>query len=243
MTIVLNNLTLTYERHPAVHHLNATISSGAWLAIVGPNGAGKSTLLNALAGHIKTDKGVIEGLDSNDIAYMPQQSRLDDQFPITVLELIATGLWSKIGYSKALSNDQYDACNAALSSVGLNGFEHRLIHTLSGGQRQRCLFARILVQDKPVILLDEPFNAIDSKTLVDLTALIKTWNRDQRTIIMVTHDIEYVREHCPYTLLLARECIDHGSTQNVLTNENLKKAKNLSEAFDDTAELCMQGVV
>jgi len=240
LNIDIQNLTLTYERHPAVHHLNATIKQGDWLALVGPNGAGKSTLLNALAGLTKVKEGAIRGIGSEQIAYLPQQTQLNKNFPITVFELVATGLWVETGFSKSLTRKHHEFCEAAISAVGLEGFEHRVIHTLSGGQLQRSLFARVLVQDQPVILLDEPFNAIDSKTLDDLTKVIKNWHQDERTVVMVTHDLDYVQEHCPKSLLLARECIDFGETKKVLSKENLKKARRLMEAFDERAGWCMQ---
>ena len=122
--------------------------------------------------------------------------------------------------------------------MGLHGFENRLIGSLSGGQLQRSLFARVLIQDQHIILLDEPFNAIDTKTLIDLTSIIKKWHENNRTIIMVTHDLDYVREHCPKSLLLARECIDFGITKSVLTEKNLRHARALSEAFDTHAVWC-----
>lgn len=241
MTIRISNLTLAYERHPAVHHLTAAIDQGEWLAIVGPNGAGKSTLLNAMAGITSINEGCIEGLNPKSVAYLPQQTQLDKSFPVTVFELVTMGLWEKLGYSKALESSQYKQCEEAIAAVGLQGFEHRMINTLSGGQLQRCLFARVLLQDQPVILLDEPFNAIDAKTLSDLTRLIEQWHQTKRTIIMVTHDLEYVKQHCPRTLLLARECIGLGPTIDILSPENLTRARHLSEAFDDHAHWCRQG--
>lgn len=242
MNIRLNDLTLTYSLHPAVHHLSATIVRGSWLAIVGPNGAGKSTLLNAMAGQAPIHEGSIEGLDANTVAYLPQQTQLDKSFPITVFELVATGLWDKLGYAKSLSKSQYKQCEAALAAVGLKGFERRMIGSLSGGQLQRSLFARVLIQDQPVILLDEPFNAIDRKTITDLTQVIQQWHNNQRTVVMVTHDLDYVKQHCPQTLLLARECISYGQTSEVLTMANIKRARQLSEAFDERANWCEQSV-
>ncbi|MDZ7922619.1 MAG: ATP-binding cassette domain-containing protein, partial [Marinagarivorans sp.] len=140
-------------------------------------------------------------------------------------ELVATGLWQLLGFGKSLGAKHEQQCEAAIAAVGLQGFEHRLINTLSGGQLQRSLFARVLLQDQPVILLDEPFNAIDAKTVADLTQVIKHWHAEARTVVMVTHDLEYVRQYCPNTLLLARECIGHGETQKILTPENLQRAK------------------
>jgi zinc/manganese transport system ATP-binding protein len=242
MSIQLNNLTLAYERHPAVHHLTATITRGEWLAIVGPNGAGKSTLLNAIAGLTAIDEGSIEGLHPNNLAYLPQQTKLDKSFPITLFELVVTGLWCKLGFSRSLSNLHYKQCKDAIAAVGLQGFEARTINTLSGGQLQRSLFARVLVQNQPVILLDEPFNAIDAKTLSDLTKVIKQWHENKCTIIMATHDLDYVQQHCSQTMLLARECIGYGLTNDVLTSENLERSRQLSEAFNERAQACLQGV-
>ena len=239
MNIKIQNLTVSYNFHPAVHHLNATINQGQWLAVVGPNGAGKSTLLNVLAGIITEYEGSIKGINPNNVAYLPQQTKLDKDFPITVLELISTGLWQEIGFSGGLSDTQIERCMNALEAVGLDGFENRIINTLSGGQLQRSLFARVLMQDQQVILLDEPFNAIDTKTLTDLTSVIKEWQNKNRTIIMVTHDLEYVKDNCPTSMLLAKECIDLGSTKSVLTKENLDNAKKVSEAFDENSAWCI----
>ena len=124
--------------------------------------------------------------------------------------------------------------------LGLDGFENRLINTLSGGQLQRSLFARVLLQDQQVILLDEPFNAIDPKTIIDLTLVIKEWQSKNRTVIMVTHDLEYVKDNCPSSMLLAKECIDFGLTKTVLTKENLDNAKKVSEAFNENSAWCIK---
>ena len=123
-------------------------------------------------------------------------------------------------------------------SVGLTGFERRPIATLSGGQMQRMLFARLLLQDSRVILLDEPFNAIDEKTVGDLMALVRRWHADGRTVLAALHDIELVRRQFPETLLLAREPVAWGPSASVLTAENLTKARHMCEAFDEDAALC-----
>ena len=240
--IALDNLTLVYDRHPAVHHVTAAVEEGDLLAIVGPNGAGKSTLLNALAGLTPIEEGSIKGLNPNDVAYLPQQTQIDRSFPMTVAELVATGLWQQIGYHKSIDQQQHHDCEKAIAAVGLQGFENRMLDTLSGGQMQRVLFARVLLQDRPVILLDEPFNAIDRKTVEDLTEVITSWHKDRRTVVMVSHDLDYVRQHCPKTLLLARERIDFGNTDKVLTVQNLSQAQRMSEAFDLSASCCNKEV-
>ena len=203
MSIHINNLTLSYDHHPAIHHINAVIHEGDWLAVIGPNGAGKSTLMNIIAGLSKDFEGEVTGLDQAHIAFLPQQTNLDKSFPINVFELVATGFWDNVGFFKSVNQKQYKECVDAIETVGLKGFEHRMIDTLSGGQLQRCLFARVLVQDKSIVLLDEPFNAIDSKTLSDLTAVLKQWHDSNRILIMVTHDLDYVQKNCPKTMLVA----------------------------------------
>ena len=242
MNIELKNLTLAYAKHPVVHHLTVTIKTGDLLAIVGPNGAGKSTLLNALAGLTTIDQGSIEGINPDDVAYLPQQTKIDRSFPLTVVELVATGFWQNIGFHRSIGNKELNQCEEAIAAVGLQGFEKRMINTLSGGQMQRVLFARVLLQDKQIILLDEPFNAIDSKTIADLTKVISSWHHDQRTVVMVSHDLEYVRKSCPKTLLIARESVGFGQTKNVLTTENINRAQQMCEAFDDSADWCKREV-
>jgi zinc/manganese transport system ATP-binding protein len=120
----------------------------------------------------------------------------------------------------------------------LTGFEWRAIGTLSGGQMQRMLFARVLVQDARLIVLDEPFAAVDAKTSVDLLGLIRRWHSERRTVLAALHDIELVRANFPETLLLAREPVAWDITANVLTAENLNKARLMCEAFDERAQAC-----
>ena len=137
-----------------------------------------------------------------------------------------------------ISRNETAKIRAAIAAVGLDGFEARAIATLSGGQLQRMLFARLLVQDAAVILLDEPFTAIDSKTVADLISVVSAWHEDHRTVLAVLHDLDLVREHFPQTLLLAREEIAKGKTDAVLTAENLLKARSMIEAFDRQAQAC-----
>ena len=131
-----------------------------------------------------------------------------------------------------------DAIEAAIAAVGLTGFESRSIGTLSGGQMQRALFARLLLQDADIILLDEPFTAIDARTSADLLALVQRWHGENRTVVAVLHDIETVKRAFPQTLLLAREAIAWGETGEVLTANNLLKARRMVEAFDSHAAPC-----
>lgn len=234
-----DNLTLGYDRHPAVHHLSCNIAAGSLVAVVGPNGAGKSTLFKALTGELKPLQGSFR-LDAGTrgFAYLPQQSELDRSFPVSVFDMVSMGLWREIGPFRGLSRTQATRVSEALAAVGLSGFEGRQIGTLSGGQLQRARFARMMLQNASLLLLDEPFNAIDARTTEDLVALILAWHAEGRTILAVLHDLELVRRHFPQCLLLAREPLGFGSTADVLTPERLAEARRLAREFDAAAAVC-----
>jgi zinc/manganese transport system ATP-binding protein len=241
MAMRLENLTLGYDRHPAVHHLHGEIKQGSLLAVVGPNGGGKSTLLKGLAGTLHPLDGRIHhAAKGQRIAYLPQSAQIDRAFPISVLDLVSAGHIGSIGLFGRLTGAHRRKVEEAISAVGLAGFEDRTIGTLSGGQMQRVLFARLLLQDTPVILLDEPFTAIDAKTTADLLDLVKRWHREERTVIAVLHDMATVKSHFPETLLLARGAVAWGKTDDVLRPDNLLKARRMVESFDHDATPCQQ---
>ncbi len=236
--IDLYDVTLGYDGHPAVHHLSGAFAPGSLTAICGPNGAGKSTLLKGVAGALKPVGGRIDlhGLTARDIAYLPQAADIDRAFPIDLYDMVALGGVQKQGLFGRIS-----ACAAvgrAIEAVGLSGFERRQIGALSGGQTQRMLFARLMVQDASVILLDEPFAAVDARTTGDLLAIIAGWRAEGRTVLAVLHDFALVRAHFPQTLLIAREKIAWGPTSQALSDENLALARRMSEAFDEAAAEC-----
>jgi zinc/manganese transport system ATP-binding protein len=238
----LQNLTLGYDRHPAVHHLDGIVNDGALLAVVGPNGAGKSTLFKALAGTLKPLAGSItrEAIDGRGVAYLPQASDIDRSFPIDVYDMVAMGLWRSRGVFGGITGKDHHAVAAAIAAVGLTGFERRPIGTLSGGQMQRMLFARLVAQDARLILLDEPFAAIDARTSAELLTLVQRWHAERRTVLAALHDVDLVKAIFPETLLLARESVAWGPTREVLTTENLNKARRMCEAFDEAAETCAE---
>lgn len=235
-----HDLTLGYDRHPAVHHLDGTVADGALVALVGPNGGGKSTLLKGIVGQLHPLSGRIElaGVERRRIAYLPQQGELDRGFPITVADLVALGLWHRTGPFGGLGGAERRALAEALAAVGLEGFAGRPIGSLSGGQLQRALFARVLLQDAPLILLDEPFTAIDTRTTADLIALVRRWHGEARTVVAVLHDLDLARAHFPETLLLAREPVAWGPTAEVLSAAHLFRARQMREPFEETAGPC-----
>ena len=208
--------------------------------MVGPNGAGKSTLFKGIVGVIKPFAGRIERGDVarriSPICRRPPRSTARSRSTSTTWWRWACG--AAPACSAASTAQARESIAQAIAGVGLTGFEDRAIGTLSGGQMQRMLFARLLLQDARVIVLDEPFNAVDAKTSADLFDLVRRWHGEHRTVLTAMHDIDFVRTHFPETLLLAREPVAWGRTSTVLTPENLLTARRMCEAFDEHAAEC-----
>ena len=238
--IDFQNLTLGYDRHPAVTQLQTKIKEGSLTAVVGPNGAGKSTLLKGIIGALAPLEGrVLLGLlGRENIAYLPQQSDIDRTFPLSVIDLVAMGLWQEIGPFGWLKKGHRSRVDAAIAAVGLTGFESRVIGSLSGGQMQRAVFARLILQDAPLVLLDEPFVSVDARTIADLICLVQNWHNEGRTVLAVLHDNETISAHFPDTLMLARELVAHGPTNQVLTAENQFRARQMCEACAGPPHVC-----
>ena len=240
MQLSCDNLTVSYRRHPAIHHLTCKFNIGETTAIVGPNGAGKSTLLKSLLGEIKPDTGKIiwDGISNRDIAYLPQYNEIDNSVPLSVADVVLLGSWYKIGLLGKIDVNLNIKVDEALAMVGLSGFNNRYIAELSRGQLQRVLFARTIIQQAQVILLDEPFNAMDSKTIDTLLHIIHMWKQNGKTIIAVLHDLYQVNTSFDYTMLLATKLIAHGKTNNVLTRDNLMQAYSHNFNWVDNIDLC-----
>ena len=230
--VSVRDLMVSYRRHPAVHHLSGSFECGSLTALVGPNGAGKSTLLKSFVGLVPIEHGsAVLGVERGQIAYLPQRSEIDRSFPLTVLDCVLLGHWQRNGLHAGITPAAREAAVQALATVGLAGFERRSLATLSGGQFQRVLFARILLQDAQLILLDEPFAAVDEPTIDALMALILRWQAEGRTTIAVLHDFDLVRERFPQTLLLARQALGWGPTATVLTSKTIDQMNRMAEAW------------
>lgn len=237
--VTIENLTVSYRQHPALHHISGCFAPGSLTAVIGPNGSGKSTLLKSIMGLLRPAGGRVRlGTPRARIAYMPQLTDIDRTFPMSVQDCVQLGCWSATGAWGRVSPVLCQRVANAITEVGLAGFEQRTVGSLSSGQLQRVLFARLMVQDADLILLDEPFNAMDSRTTEALLTLIHRWHAEGRTVIAVLHDDEQVRTHFAQTVLLARELVAWGDTAAVLTNSNLQRARTLAEAWDDHADIC-----
>lgn len=217
----------------AVQGLSGTIRVGDMLAITGPNGGGKSTLMKALVGFLKPASGTLKWHNKRPrIAYLPQQTEIDAHFPISVRDVVAMGIFARKGLWYRLTKNDHAHIHAAITTVGLQGLEAQLVGTLSGGQFQRALFARLMVQQADVIMLDEPFTALDFSTMHDLIHVLMNWQTEGKTIIAVLHDMDMIRSHFPRTLLLAREQVAWGETTDALCTQVLDTARDAAKMWD-----------
>jgi len=231
------DFTLGYQGHAAVHHLSGLVARGSLTAVVGANGSGKSTLLKGIAGILRPMSGTFASAFRR-LSYLPQQSELDRSFPARVIDLVSLGFWQRRGLLGRVSGSDLEDLSRCLRAVGLSGFEKRPIDSLSGGQMQRALFARTMLQDADLILLDEPFNAVDDRTISDLIVLIHAWVAEGRTVLCVLHDHSLVQQYFPATMLLARKLVSWGHTAEVMTPGNLVRARGFQEAWDDDSGWC-----
>jgi zinc/manganese transport system ATP-binding protein len=206
--ITLDNVELRHGARVILTGLSGRFESGSQTAMVGANGTGKTTLLRAIAGLHPLSGGRIDwgGLHRADIALLAQGSHLDRSFPIICRDVVALAA-TRLGPFRSIGKDRLAAARAALERVGLADMEARPIHALSAGQFQRVLFARTIVQDASLILLDEPFTAIDAATTRLLMSVIEDWHKQGRTVIAVLHDMDLVRQHFPHTLMLSQHSV------------------------------------
>ncbi|MFT4173375.1 MAG: zinc ABC transporter ATP-binding protein AztA [Rhodocyclaceae bacterium] len=221
---MFDELSLGYRDHCAVRQLEGELRMGSLTAVVGPNGSGKSTLMKAMAGVLRPLSGTCTLAPGARVAYLPQQSELDRTFPARVIDLVRLGLWPRRGFLGRHGKDDRARVAQALDTLGIGDLARRPIDEISGGQLQRALFARVLLQDANLILLDEPFNAIDAATVADLMRLVRHWHREGRTVVAVLHDLDLVRAHFPQTLVLAGRVLAWGRTDSVLASDHIHGA-------------------
>jgi zinc/manganese transport system ATP-binding protein len=214
--VILHNVTVRYGRRVALEAISGEFGAGSLTAVVGANGAGKSTLLAAIAGVVRLAGGVVQCASRQRLAYLPQLTAIDREYPLKVAELIALGGWREFGAFRAPGKALRARAAVAAEKVGLAGRLERSIAELSVGEFQRTLFARLILQDAAVILLDEPFAPVDASTMAVLLDQVTDWHREGRTVITILHDLEVVQASFPSTLVLARRCLAWGATEQAL---------------------------
>jgi zinc/manganese transport system ATP-binding protein len=213
----LDKISVSYGKEEILKSITTTIHAGELIAIVGPNGGGKSTFIKTLLGYLSPQKGKIQwkNFSPHDIAYLPQKLTLDHHFPLTVREVVAMGLYSHVGPLAEVDKHYLKATDDILHHVDLGKYRNKYIGHLSGGQFQRMLFARLMLQDKPFIILDEPFSSIDLQTKHQLMHYVLEWHKAGKTVLVVLHEIELVMQYFPKTFFIAGDLKAQGPTKDV----------------------------
>lgn len=215
--ITLDNLQTGYRRQAISTPFNGTFHAGSLTAIVGANGTGKSTLLKTIAGILPPVSGTLHFQHTRPrIAWLPQQAGLDHQFPLTVFDVVSLGCWPALRFWKRMGQQHKEHIWQALDTVRLSHLAKQPVSMLSGGQFQRMLFARLLVQQAPLVLLDEPFTGIDRETCELLIRVMERMHRNGQTLIVVLHDNALVKACFPETLLLHNHHYQWGSTLDLI---------------------------
>ena len=244
--VSIHDLTVAYHRKPVLWDVDLDIPEGKLVAIIGPNGAGKSTLIKAVMDLVPMASGkvMLYGKPFKKqrklVAYVPQRESVDWDFPIDALGVVSMGCYSNIGWCKPVRKRDSQAAMNALDRVGMADYARRQISQLSGGQQQRVFLARALAQDSTIYFMDEPFASVDAATEKAIIKVLEELRSSGKTVVVVHHDLQTVREYFDHVILLNMRVVAHGSVDEVFTEENLKKTYGgrltlLSEAAERLA--------
>ena len=226
--ITVNDLTVAYKEKPVLWDIDIAIPKGVLLSVVGPNGAGKTTLIKAMLGLIKPAAGTVEFFGKpykkirKKIAYIPQRNSVDWDFPTTVIDVVLMGRYGHLGWFSRPGVTDVQLAKKALEEVGMEDFFDRQINQLSGGQQQRVFLARALVQDAELYFMDEPFVGVDIATEKAIVNLLKVLRSKGKTVIVVHHDLQTLKEYFDWVLLLNVRKIACGPVKDVLTPKHLQ---------------------
>lgn len=225
--LVANGVTAAYGETPVLSAVDFVLPAASMTAIVGPNGAGKSTFLKAALGLVPliTGKFTFFGSDFKSvrdrIAYVPQRSNVDWDFPARVIDVVLMGLYPKKGFFKFYSGADRKLAMTCLERTGMADYAHRQIGQLSGGQQQRVFLSRALAQDADLFILDEPFAGVDAQTERAIVNVLRGLRQENRTILCVHHDLATVSDYFDYGLLLNVKKIADGASPAIFSQSNL----------------------
>ncbi len=225
-------LTLGYRDVPILKGVTFEVTLGDVFAVVGQNGSGKSTLIKTLLGNLPPLAGELRWGNTKPeiIACLGQGSGFDNHFPLRVRDLAAMGAWPGLGILGKVDKACQNRINTALERTGIIEIADMPLYKLSAGQLQRALFARTIIQNASLILLDEPFTAVDQTTEAELLTLIDDWAAEGRTVVLVLHDLSAVLQHCNSVLLLGSDGALFGQPKQILTTHNLVNYGYLSQS-------------
>jgi len=226
----VDGLTVAYNQKPVLWDVGFDLPAGELIAVVGPNGAGKSTLIKAALDLVPRAAGSVRFFGANlssrrrRIGYVPQRASVDWDFPTTALEVVAMGLYGRIGWLRRVTRTHKRAAMNHLAHMGLEAFADRQIGQLSGGQQQRVFLARALAQDADLYLMDEPFAGVDAATEAAIADTFRTLKAAGKTVLCVHHDLETVPVYFNHVLILNVTLIAQGPVETAFTREALQEA-------------------
>jgi len=221
--LLIQELQVTYGDQVALDQVNFEITCHHTLALVGPNGAGKSTLIKAIAGLVPINHGEIlwrgAPLTKNhrELAYLPQIDNHQKNFPITVKEVVEMGRYPHVGMFGAFTSEDEHQVEQAMQLMNLHDLQHKQIDELSGGQQQRTFIARALAQEAHVLMLDEPFNGLDSQSRRDLADTFQVLKNNGQLVIASHHNLDNVEQLFDHVVILDTEQKDFGPSKEVMT--------------------------
>ncbi|MFM9963479.1 MAG: metal ABC transporter ATP-binding protein [Planctomycetaceae bacterium] len=227
--LLIDDVTVAYHHRPVLWNIDYQAPSSKLIAIVGPNGSGKTTLIKTIldlvpraAGQVLIFGGAYRE-QRHRVGYVPQRTSVDWDFPVSALDVVAMGMYRKIGWLRPVSRKYRDAAKQALDRVGMVDFAFRQINQLSGGQQQRVFLARALAQNADLYFMDEPFAGVDAATERAIVDILRQLRESGKTVIVVHHDLQTVHEYFDEVVLLNMRLIAAGPTANVFTPDNLRK--------------------
>jgi manganese/zinc/iron transport system ATP- binding protein len=225
----IHDMTVAYHRKPVLWDIDLVVPEGKLVGIVGPNGAGKTTLIKAALGLVPLASGKVEiygqpyRKQRHLVGYVPQRESVDWDFPITVLDVVVMGTYGSLGWIRRPGKAQRDLARHCLEQVGMSEYASRQIRQLSGGQQQRVFLARALAQSAQIYFMDEPFAGVDAATERAIVKLLQTLRSEDRTVLVVHHDLQTVREYFDYVILLNMRLVACGPTETSFTKQNLQR--------------------
>ncbi|WAJ22563.1 MULTISPECIES: metal ABC transporter ATP-binding protein [Clostridia] len=229
----IEDLTVAYDSKPVLWDIDLDIPQGKLMAVVGPNGAGKTTLLKAMLGLLVPVTGTVNFFNEkennlrklkNKVAYVPQSGSVDWDFPATVLDIVLMGCYGRLGFIRRPGKKEKEMAMECLQKVGMEAFHNRQISQLSGGQQQRVFLARALMQTADIYFMDEPFKGVDIQTEKAIVQLLKELRESGKTVVVVHHDLQTVKEYFDWVTLINIKVIASGPVEEVFHESNLKKA-------------------
>ena len=229
IALEVHDMTVAYHRRPVLWDVDLAVPEGKLVGIVGPNGAGKTTLIKAALGLVPLASGKVEiygkpyKQQRHLVGYVPQRESVDWDFPVTVRDVVLMGTYGRLGWFRRPGRKERDAADRRLEQVSMRPFAKRQIRQLSGGQQQRVFLARALAEEAMVYFLDEPFSGVDAATETAIVNLLQAMRSDGKTVFVVHHDLQTVREYFDWVILLNMRLVACGPIEEAFSNENLQK--------------------